>query len=123
MTKKFGELFRDERKRSGKTMGDLARQLSISLTFLSDVERGTRPPLSPERIRRAAELMGTTPTALQSLLRAAQSEHGAISLPLPASDVGREAGAALQRQWANLDDDVFATIMNVIEKKKKKSEE
>jgi transcriptional regulator with XRE-family HTH domain len=118
MTKKFGELFREERKRSGKTMGDLARQLSISVTFLSDVERGTRPPLAPERIRRAAELMGTTATSLQSLLRAAQSEQGAISLPLPASDVGREAGAALQRQWANLDDDAFATIMNVIEKKK-----
>jgi transcriptional regulator with XRE-family HTH domain len=118
MSKKFGELFRHERKRSGKTMGDLARQLSISVTFLSDVERGTRPPLAPERIRRAAELMGTTPTALQELLRAAQSEHGSISLPLPASDVGREAGAALQRQWASLGDDAFAEIMNVIEKKK-----
>lgn len=118
MNQKFGELFRHERKRSGKTMGDLARQLSISVTYLSDVERGTRPPLSPERIRRAGELMGTTPKALEELLRAAQSEHGSISLPLPASDLGREAGAALQRQWANLDDDEFARIMHVIEKKK-----
>ena len=122
MTKKFGDIFRAERKRSGKTMGELARQLSISVTFLSDVERGTRPPLAPERIRRAAELMGTPPTALQEMLRAAQSEHGSISLPLPTSDVGREAGAALQRQWANLDDDVFAKIMSVIETEKKNSD-
>src|SRR5262245_4942537 len=118
MSKKFGELFRAERKRSGKTMGDLARQLSISVTFLSDVERGTRPPLSPDRIRRAAEVMGAMPKSVQDLLLAAQVERKVISLPLPASDVGREAGAALQRQWANLDDEVFAKIMHVIEKKK-----
>lgn len=116
----FGELFRRERKRSGKSMGDLARQLAVSVTYLSDVERSTRPPLTPERIRQAATLMGTTPTAVQELLKAAQAEQGEILLPLPATEMGRETGAALQRRWASLDDDVFKKIMNAIDNGKKK---
>jgi transcriptional regulator with XRE-family HTH domain len=116
MTKKFGELFRDERKRSGKTMGDLARHLSVSVTYLSDVERCTRPALTPARIRSADALMNTSSSTLHELMRAAQDEQGEILLPLPSSEVGRETGAALQRKWATLDDDEFAKIMDVIKK-------
>lgn len=112
---KFGELFRRERKRSGKSMNDLARQLVVSVTYLSDVERSMRPPLTTERIRQAATLMGTALATMQELLKAAQAEQGKILLPLPATEMGRETCAVLQRRWATLDDDTFKKIMNVIQ--------
>lgn len=115
----FYDLFRAERKRSGRSMGAVARHIHVSITFLSDVERGVRPPLSPERIRRAAEYMGSNDATLTALLRAAQAAANAIELPLPSSERGREAGAALQRGWASFDDETFERIMGVIDKGKK----
>lgn len=100
-------------------MGAVARHIDVSITFLSDVERGVRPPLSPERIRRAAEFMGSNDATLTALLRAAQADANAIELPLPSSERGREAGAALQRGWASFDDETFERIMGVIDKDKK----
>jgi transcriptional regulator with XRE-family HTH domain len=115
----FHDLFRAERKRSGKHMGPVARHINVSVTFLSDVERGVRPPLSPERIRLAAEYMGSDEATLMGLLRAAQTAAKAIELPLPSSERGQEAGAALQRGWASFDDETFERIMDVIGKDKK----
>jgi len=123
MGPKFSTIFRAERTRSGKTMGAVARHLEVSVTYLSDVERDARPPLSPERIRRAAEFIGSDATTTTALLRAAQAASNAIELPLPPSEKGREAGAALQRGWASFDDATFARIMGVIDDKDKKGED
>ena len=119
MGNKFATLLRAERERSGKSMGAVARHIDVSVTYLSDVERDTRPPLSPERIRRAAECMGSDENTLTALLRAAQAAAQAIKRPLPNSARGREAGAALQRGWASFDDETFERIMGVIDEGKK----
>jgi transcriptional regulator with XRE-family HTH domain len=115
---KFGELFRAARKRSGKTLGELARYLEVSLSYLSDVERSTRPPLSNERIRQAAMFFPCTDAEQSELLEAAADYQGAISLVMPGSLKGREAGAALLRSWNNLDDDLYEEIVNVIARRK-----
>jgi transcriptional regulator with XRE-family HTH domain len=116
---KFGELFRQERKRAEKSLGDVAQHLGVSVTYLSDVERCARPPLNPERIRVAAAFMSTPEVRLLSLLEAAAKHQGAFELPLPASAKGREAGAALLRGWDNADDNLFDQIVLLMSGAKK----
>lgn len=115
---KFGELFRAARKRSGKKLGELARYLEVSLPYLSDVERSTRPPLSNERIRQAAMFFRCSEAEQSELLNAAADYQGAINLPMPGSAKGREASAALLRSWNKLDDDLYEEIVNMIARRK-----
>lgn len=117
----FGELFRQERKRAGKSLGQVAQRLQVSVTYLSDVERGTRPPLSTERIRDAAQYMQTQDDKLTALLKAAAAHQGSFALRVPSSSKGREAGAALMRGWGALDDDAFERIVELVGEKGKTS--
>ena len=119
MTQKFGELFREERQRAEKRIGEVAQRLRVSLTYLSDVERGTRPPLSSERIRDAAQFMKLSDGRLTALLAAAAAQQGSFELPAPTSSKGREAGAALQRAWGSLDDETFDQIVGLMREKGK----
>ena len=50
---RFGEAFRAYRQRRGVTQRFMAEQMDISQTRLSDIERGTRPPLSFEELEAA----------------------------------------------------------------------
>jgi transcriptional regulator with XRE-family HTH domain len=54
----FGNLLRNARQRAGMTQGDVARSLCVSVTYISDVERGERPPLVRGRIDAVAALLG-----------------------------------------------------------------
>jgi transcriptional regulator with XRE-family HTH domain len=89
--KRFGELLRDARRKAGKTLGDVARLLGISVVYLSDVERGNRKPFGRDRVLAIAEFLQTNPG---ELLRAASRERGFIEYditkarPLEADVVG-----------------------------------
>jgi transcriptional regulator with XRE-family HTH domain len=91
MPERFGDLLRKKRREVGKTLGDLARLLDISVVYLSDVERGNRKPLSNERILKIAEFLEQDATAL---IEAADWERGVIEYditkarPLEANVVG-----------------------------------
>lgn len=115
---KFNELLRAERKRAGKTLGDVARALNVSLPYLSDVERGTRPPLSPERIQQVAALLGSAETTIDLMHQAAGIHAKAFELSIPSSVKGKEAGAALQRGWETLSDEDYAAIVEMLNKRK-----
>lgn len=116
MNEDFGELFRQERKRSGKRLGDVATAIGVSVTFLSDVERGTRPPLSTDRIKAAATVMGTEMPTYMMMLRAAARQQGSFALPVPDSEEGQAAAAALQRLWPG-NDDLYREILDMVKKK------
>jgi transcriptional regulator with XRE-family HTH domain len=72
---RFGELLRKLRRKEDKTMGDLARLLSLSVVYVSDVERGNRKPFSNERIIKVATYLKEDPAAL---IEAADLERGFI---------------------------------------------
>jgi len=113
MSNEFGELLRQARTKAGRTMGDLAEHLGVSVAYVSDVERGTRAPLTAQRLARAVELLEIEdPDAL--VIAAAQS-RGAFELE--ATDVSakaKEVGAALMRGWGDLSDDELELIANVL---------
>ena len=91
MPERFGEALRRQRRKAGKTLGDLARLLGVSVVYVSDVERGNRRPLSNERILRVADFLDTDPTPLIDM---AARERGVIEYditkarPLEADVVG-----------------------------------
>jgi len=113
----FGELLRTLRSQAGMSMGDLARQLAVSVPYVSDVERGNRPPLTNARIEQVASLLHIDSTDLHA---AAAASRGSFELPLPqnASRLARQVGASLMRGWSDLSDEDLGMIENILKKKK-----
>jgi transcriptional regulator with XRE-family HTH domain len=87
----FGRLLRKLRRDAGKTLGDVARVLDVSIVYLSDVERGNRKPFTRERILKISKFLDQDATGL---LKAADHERGVIEYdinkarPLEAEVVG-----------------------------------
>lgn len=110
--KEFGRLLRRLRTGAERSMGQLARHLDISVSFLSDVERGIRAPLMNERIEEAAGYLGVDST---ELLDAAARSRGVFELKVNVGgDDARRVGAALMRGWP-LDEDKIERIRKIIE--------
>lgn len=99
MPNSFGELMRKARKESGKTLGDVARFLGVSVVYVSDIERGQRKPLAADKIVGMANFLNSD---ARPLLSAADNDRGfieyelATARPLAAHVVG-ELVAGLQR--------------------------
>ena len=87
----FGNVLRTRRRQAGKTLGNLANLLGVSVVYLSDVERGNRKPLNKDRILKVAKFLRTDPT---QLLEASAHDQGVIEYdirnapPLEANVVG-----------------------------------
>lgn len=115
MIEQFGEVFRKARKAAGKTMQDVALYLGVTVPYISDVENGNRSPFVRERIIKAAEFLQIDPTPL---LESAAKTRGSFDLDLSGvSDRAVQVGAALQRGWPELSDDVLGQIENLIKRK------
>jgi transcriptional regulator with XRE-family HTH domain len=65
--KTFGEMVRALREDAGITMGDLAKALSVSVTYISDIERGQRRPPSVQMVDAIAKRLGVDPLGLHRL--------------------------------------------------------
>ncbi|MEI9968611.1 MAG: helix-turn-helix transcriptional regulator [Terracidiphilus sp.] len=46
----FGELIRTSRRRLNKSLQDVANAIGVSAVYVSEVERGKRPPFTAERL-------------------------------------------------------------------------
>ena len=91
MPERFGDALRKTRQSAGRTLGDVAKLLEVSIVYVSDVERSNRRPFGNERILKIAKLLKTDPGPLIS---AAIVERGVIEYditkakPLEATVVG-----------------------------------
>lgn len=112
----FGERLRALRLERKVSMGELARSLNVSVPYISDVERGNRAPLTPDRILATAKVLSISP---DELLRLAAEAKGTIELPLTSSSakMAPEVGAALMRGWQDLTDEDLESIARIIGKK------
>jgi len=109
----FGKLLRSLREAAGISMGALARHLEVSVTYLSDVERGTRAPLTSERIEKAANLLNLPPAKVRELDAAAGEARGYFELGIT-SPTSREVGATLMRGWPRFQDEEFEQIKQLL---------
>jgi transcriptional regulator with XRE-family HTH domain len=93
-------------------MGEVARHLGVSVTYVSDVERCIRAPFTSDRLREAATFVGAN---LERLLEAAAVSRGAFELDASnVSATAREVGGMLMRDWTELDDDKLEQIKKVL---------
>ncbi|MCA9538730.1 MAG: helix-turn-helix transcriptional regulator [Myxococcales bacterium] len=112
MAERFGERLRALRTERGATMGALARHLGVSVPYISDVERSLRAPLTTDKIRAAAEYLGSDPEPLFAL---AAAERGAFELAArPGDPLRSEVGAALMRGWGDLSERDLRTILHIV---------
>lgn len=74
----FGRRVRGLRQGADKTLHDLAERLGVSVVYVSDVERGRRPPMRLELIDQVAELLDADAAELHQL---AAEARGAFSIP------------------------------------------
>ena len=115
MQSEFGDLLRATRKRSGKSMRDLALHLGVSIVFISDVERGNRAPLKAERIMSATEFLGADP---EPFLLAAAKSKGSFELDATrVSGKARQVGAALMRGWTDLGEGDLEKIARIVRRR------
>lgn len=63
MNTTLGERLRELREAADKSLRELAREVSISAAFMSDIELGKRYP-SDDVLEKIARKLGTTPQAL-----------------------------------------------------------
>ena len=114
MSERFGDILRRTRQNSGKTLGDVARLLGVSVVYVSDVERGNRRPFNNERILRIASFLNADPAPL---IVAAHVEKGVIEYdisnakPLEAAVVG-DLVSGLAR--GGVTDDQLQRIKNIL---------
>lgn len=101
MRDKFGLELKTWRTKSGKSMGDVARFLDCSVTYISDVERGVRTPLTPENIMKVSRLLNIPAHGVDALLHAAAEWRGSYELHR-GSPEQNQAAAALMRGWSTL---------------------
>lgn len=109
----FGTLLRTARDRAGKSMGEVARHLKVSVPYISDVERGNRSPLASERVLAVAEFLACDP---KPLIHAAAREKGAFELDARSVTCkAQEVGAALARGWSDLSEEDLEKIKAILE--------
>lgn len=114
----FGNALRQMRVDAKVTLGQLAELLGVSISYLSDVETGRRPPLSNERIEKAgrfiARVAETDATAtIMKLYKAAAATSGVFELKA-GGNRSKEVGAQLAHMWSKLSDRGLGEIERVL---------
>ncbi len=107
----FGAVFRKYRLGAGKSMGDVARYLGVSVTFISEVERGVRGPFMSEKIFRLAHFLGVEP---EPLLAAAAEHRGSVELTIGRSAAHQQTAVVLMRGWEQLEPEQLAAIQQIV---------
>jgi transcriptional regulator with XRE-family HTH domain len=116
-TLQYGKVLRKLRKAAGKTLGDVAEFLGLSITYVSDVELANRAPFDRDRNIRLARFLNAAPDAL--LIPAAEW-NGAYELESKSvSPKAREVGAMLMRGWKDFDDEELAELERIASRKVK----
>ncbi|MEI7893891.1 MAG: helix-turn-helix transcriptional regulator [Myxococcales bacterium] len=111
----FGERLRELRKTANKTLGELAAILGVSIVYVSDVERGNRPPFRAELIEKIAASLGIDGTELHKL---AAEGRGAFELRtdrIPERAHEFMAGLARGDQYP---DEFWETVTQLAEKQR-----
>lgn len=110
----FGELIKKLRMDAGKSCREVAEGLGVSISYLSDVENGRRPPLTSVRCRKLVKVLGVKSNAI---FMAAAKSKGYFELPFrPDSDLANSTAVALQLRWSKLTEDDFRALLKILKK-------
>jgi transcriptional regulator with XRE-family HTH domain len=109
----FGELIRTSRRRLNKSLQDVADALGVTVVYVSEVERGKRPPFTNERLPALAKILELD---LDEVRAAAWAQKRMIEWdPATTSDKQIEALMALAR--GGLSDNQLEDILKIARKR------
>ena len=111
----FGELIRSSRRLLGKSLQEVGDALGVTAVYISEVERGKRPPFVTERLKKLSKILEID---FERLVRAAWSERKMIDFDPGSSDKEIEALVTLAR--GGLSETQLDAIMKIAQGKQKK---
>lgn len=106
--KGYGELVREARRGQDITLDTLAKRMGLSVSYLSDIERGRRPPLATQ----ATMELEVALSLLDHRLLDARAQHMERStLPLGLRPDQDEAALHLGRVWQHLSPEAVKRVL------------
>ena len=101
--KSFGEVLHLLREKKDVTLRELARKINVSAPFLSDVEKGSRAPLTAERLEAVVSALNLDKAEERELYDAAGRQRKTIAPDLPDYIMEHEYVSAALRTARDLD--------------------
>lgn len=105
----FGELIRSSRRRLNKSLQDVADALGVTAVYVSEVERGKRPPFTIERLPALAKVLELD---LEEVENAAWTEKGMIEWD-PSKTSGKQLEALLALARGGLSENQLEKILEI----------
>lgn len=113
MSKRFGDMAREARIRSGVSLRKVAEALEWTPSYVSDIERLKRKAPSSEKVQQWAELVGANP---DEFMMAAIRDRKVIEFPIgEETDKGRYL-AMLARSWEDLSEEQDEVLVEAMQK-------
>lgn len=95
----FGQVLRRRRREGELTLQQIADVLKVSVVFISQVERGAKPPLAPATIDALSVILGD----VSELHVSADADRKVVQLDLrEKSPAHRRVATKLARQWPSM---------------------
>jgi transcriptional regulator with XRE-family HTH domain len=110
----FGELIRSSRRRLNKSLQDVADAIGVSAVYVSEVERGKRPPFTTERLPALAQVLELD---FDQLKAAAWAEKKMIELDPGATTNDRQIEALVALARGGLLDSELDEILTILNRK------
>lgn len=99
----FGEFITQKREEKDITLRELARQLEVSASFLSDVENNRKPPLTADRLEKVARIMLLSAEEKTTMYDLAGKQRNTVPPDLPEYIIERDYVSAALRTARDLD--------------------
>lgn len=99
----FGGFLVQKRVERDITLRELARQLEVSASFLSDVENNRKPPLTADRLEKVASLMLLSAEEKTKMYDLAGKQRNTVPPDLPEYIIERDYVSAALRTARDLD--------------------
>ena len=99
----FGSFLKAMREDRNVTLRELARKLSVSPPFLSDVEKGRSAPLTKERLEKVAEVLDLSPSERNEMYDIVGKQRNMVAPDVSDYVMGRDYVAAALRTARDLD--------------------
>lgn len=99
----FGEFLQRKREESKITLRELAKRLSFSAPFLSDVEKGRRNPPDLAKLEQIADILSLSTADKQTMFDLAGKKRESVAPDLPEYIMSRGYVAAALRTARDLD--------------------
>lgn len=115
MGRRFGDLARLARIRRKLSLRDVASELGVTITYISEIELGRRNPPSPEKVKAWAGYLGIDADKFDMLARL---ERRKIELDVDPENVEGAQGqlaVALARSWGELSEEDYEAIHKALE--------